>query len=306
MISLTSGTRFAVSLLMVLGTGVGLLEAGIYGWTLFIIVPFALGLFAAGIVRPASGGGAAVLGVCTVLGASLLLLVFAFDGAVCLAMSLPVVLPLGSLGAWVGFLLQRSDVSPQQGAAMLILPIAAFTWDAKAPAPLFRVTTQVVVNATPEQVWKHVISFPKLPENRDWIFRTGLAYPTEARIDGSGVGAVRYCQFSTGPFVEPITVWDEPRLLRFRVTHNPAPLQEWSPWGEIHPKHLHGYLVSEQGQFQLTPLANGSTLLTGTTWYRHSLWPAQYWRWWSDGIIHRIHLRVLNHVRNLAEQEARR
>ena len=63
------------------------------------------------------------------------------------------------------------------------------------------------------------------------VFRTGVAYPTEARIDGSGPGAIRKCQFSTGAFVEPITVWDEPHLLRFRVTHNPAPLGEWSPWG---------------------------------------------------------------------------
>jgi hypothetical protein len=42
--------------------------------------------------------------------------------------------------------------------------------------------------------------------------------------------------------------------------------------------------------------------LEGTTWYRHGLWPAEYWRWWSDAIIHRIHLRVLRHVRMLAEQ----
>lgn len=301
--SLERRTQFALWLVIILIAGIALLQTGIYGWMLFVIVPLALGLLGAFIVRPATARRAAAIGAWTVLGASFLLLVFAFEGAICIVMSLPLVLPLGCLGAWAGFLLQRSDLNLQQGGAMLILPVAAFTWDVKAPPPLFRVTTQIVVHATPEQVWKHVISFPKLPEARDWIFRTGLAYPTEARIVGSGAGAIRYCQFSTGPFVEPITIWEEPRLLRFRVTGNPAPLQEWSPWGEIKSKHLHGYLVSEQGQFQLTPLADGGTLLTGTTWYRHSLWPAQYWRWWSDAIIHRIHMRVLNHVRILAEQE---
>jgi len=70
-------------------------------------------------------------------------------------------------------------------------------------------------------------------------------------IDGSGPGAVRYCEFSTGPFVEPIQVWDEPRLLRFQVTENPAPMHEWSPYAKVLPKHLHGYLVSKQGQFLL-------------------------------------------------------
>jgi hypothetical protein len=67
------------------------------------------------------------------------------------------------------------------------------------------------------------------------------------------------------------------------------------------PKHLHGYLISEHGQFRLKELPNHHTLLEGSTWYQHGLWPAEYWRWWSDAIIHRIHMRVLTHIRALAE-----
>jgi hypothetical protein len=33
------------------------------------------------------------------------------------------------------------------------------------------------------------------------------------------------------------------------------------------------------------------------------MWPADYWALWSDAIIHRIHRRVLDHVRALAETE---
>ena len=80
-------------------------------------------------------------------------------------------------------------------------------------------------------------------------------------------------------------------------------MREWSPYAGVLPKHLHGYLVSKRGQFRLVPLAGGRTLLEGTTWYQHGLWPAGYWRWWSDAIIHRIHLRVLRHIRALAEQD---
>ena len=160
--------------------------------------------------------------------------------------------------------------------------------------------------ATPEQVWKHMVSFSRIPEPQEWFFRAGLAYPKRARIEGSGPGAIRYCEFSPGPFVEPIKVWDEPRLLRFRVTQNPAPMHEWSPYAQLLPKHLHGYLSSKQGQFRLTELPNHRTLLAGTTWYQHGLWPGEYWRWWSDAIIHRIHLRVLKHVRMLAEQDSGR
>jgi hypothetical protein len=61
-------------------------------------------------------------------------------------------------------------------------------------------------------------------------------------------------------------------------------------------------LVSSGGQFLLTPLPNGGTRLEGTTWYRHGLAPAPYWRVWSDVIIHKIHMRVLRHIKEEAEK----
>ena len=112
---------------------------------------------------------------------------------------------------------------------------------------------------------------------------------------------MRRCIFSTGPFEEPITVWDEPHLLKFDEERNPEPLNELTPYGHIDPPHLHGYFISHGGQFLLTELPGGKTRLEGTTWYHHSMWPATYWHWWSDYVIHRIHMRVLNHIRARAE-----
>lgn len=80
-------------------------------------------------------------------------------------------------------------------------------------------------------------------------------------------------------------------------------MNEWSPFA-IHPPHLDHYLVSKQGQFQLVPVAEGITRLEGTTWYSNRMWPAWYRQLWSDEIIHRIHLRVLRHIKTLAEEEA--
>jgi hypothetical protein len=88
------------------------------------------------------------------------------------------------------------------------------------------------------------------------------------------------------------------------VAANPAPMQEWSLYSAIRPRHLHGFLVSRRGQFLLSPLPGGRTRLEGTTWYQHGLWPGGYWRLWSDAIIHRIHLRVLRHVKQLAEKRS--
>ena len=123
-------------------------------------------------------------------------------------------------------------------------------------------------------------------------------------VDGAGVGAVRLCEFTTGAFVEPITVWEPGRRLAFDVLEQPAPMRERGLFGDIHAPHLNGYFVSERGQFLLTALPDGGTRLEGTTWYHHHIWPSGYWRLWSDAVLHRIHGRVLDHVQTLAEAEA--
>jgi hypothetical protein len=78
-------------------------------------------------------------------------------------------------------------------------------------------------------------------------------------------------------------------------------MQEWTPYDQVHPPHLDGFLESVSGQFRLVELPAGGTRLEGTTWYRHSLWPAAYWQLWSDELIHRIHMRVLKHIKRESE-----
>jgi len=304
--------RLVALLLFVLlaGAGFALLRTGLYGLTIFVLMPMLPGGLASWAFRPASGANAAGLGALAAIAALSAMLLTGAEGLLCLAMALPLAVPLAALGSWLVWKAERSTFTTRSAPLLLFLPlvsVAPFSvrWDARAPQPVFEVRSAIEIAASPEQVWKHVVSFSELPEPREWYFRSGVAYPMRARIEGTGPGATRYCEFSTGPFVEPIEVWDEPRLLRFRVTENPAPLHEWSPYARVLPRHLHGYLVSKEGQFRLTRMANNRTLLEGTTWYRHGLWPAEYWRWWSDAIIHRIHMRVLTHIRTLAEAGAR-
>jgi len=185
---------------------------------------------------------------------------------------------------------------------VLVLPmIFGAEHAAKLETPRFVVRTSIEINAPPETVWKQVVAFSEIAPPTELLFRAGVAYPVRAEITGHGPGAVRHCVFSTGPFVEPIEVWDEPKLLSFGVTSTPSPMNELTPYGHIEPKHLHGYFVSEHGQFALMELPGGRTRLEGATSYRNTIWPGQYWRLWSDYIIHRIHTRVLEHIKMEAE-----
>jgi hypothetical protein len=102
--------------------------------------------------------------------------------------------------------------------------------------------------------------------------------------------------------VEPITVWNKPKHLAFDVTENPPPMKELSLYEDMHAPHLHGHMVSKKGQFRLIERGN-KVLLEGTTWYSHSISPEFYWGFVSDAIIHKIHLRVLNHIKRHSEKE---
>lgn len=288
---------------VLIGFALVLVRTGEYGWTLFLVLPTAVGALGGWLGKSTTAGQAAYAGMMADLIASLGFFALGLEGAICIVMALPLALPLGALGGWLFFISKDKRIVANGMAALMILPLSAGTlgFDLTAKPDVFVVQSSIEIAAPPERVWKNVIAFSELPPPTEWYFKTGIAYPIRAEIVGRGPGAVRYCEFSTGPFVEPIQVWDEPRLLRFSVAQNPAPLNELSPYAKIMPHHLHGYMTSKEGQFLLTPLPNGHTLLEGTTWYQHGLWPETYWTLWSQAIIHRIHMRVLTHIKALSE-----
>jgi hypothetical protein len=203
-----------------------------------------------------------------------------------------------------------ASIAPIQKRTMLLLfalfPLLTGAELLYRPTPLYEVATSIEIDASPDEVWRHVISFPPLPEPTAWYFRLGIACPQEATIEGSGVGAVRHCIFSTGSFVEPITAWEPGRRLSFDVTEQPSPMTELSPYRHVHPPHLDGYLRSKRGEFRLVALPGGRTRLEGSTWYELEMYPQDYWTLWSDACIKRIHMRVLEHIKQVTEADSAR
>jgi len=285
----------------------GIYGIGQYGIALFILTPLFIGAGSTilyGLKKEITYKQSWQIGFLTLGVYTAGLLIFAIEGVICIAMAAPI----GLLLTWVGSLIGYAIINKTPNNApttMLILigiiPTMAFIEKDKEPT-LTSVITSIEINADPQTVWKNVVEFPQLDEPTEFIFKTGIAYPIDAKIEGTGVGAVRHCNFTTGSFVEPITVWDEPRLLKFDVVEQPEPMKELSFW-DIDAPHLHDYFVSKQGQFKLIELPNGNTLLEGTTWYYHNIRPAFYWQIWSDHIIHKIHERVLIHIKKNAENE---
>jgi len=236
-----------------------------------------------------------------------LLLVLAFEGAVCIAMALPLACLLAIPGALVGWTIaQRTSVpASHAGYALLALPALAGIEGTQDQSFGGEVVTTVEIDAPADVVWEHVVSFSELPAPNRLVFELGIAYPVRAVIDGVGVGAVRRCEFSTGAFVEPITHWEPGRRLAFDVAEQPPPMEEWSFYAEIDAPHLDGYLRCLRGEFRLVPLGDGRTRLEGSTWYELDMQPGPYWKLWTDALLHSIHERVLEHIAREAERSRR-
>ena len=281
---------------------------GEYGNALFVGTPAMMGMVAGFLLNARSPQGLLpnlIVGALTVAISGSLLLLTALEGIICLMMAAPLVMPLALLGVFLGAGLARVEAQRALAAPLGALPFLGIA--EPPPAQERIVETTVDIAAPPEAVWDAVIGFGgvELPEPPEWYFHTGIAYPIRARIEGDGVGAVRYCEFSTGPFVEPITTWDPPHHLAFDVRESPPTMHEWSPYNTVYAPHLDGVLKSRRGEFVLTALDDGGTRLTGRTVYTFDMAPEPFWGLWSDASIHAIHLRVLHHIAGVVEGEAR-
>ncbi|WP_369753668.1 hypothetical protein [Flavobacterium sp. WC2409] len=285
----------------------GIYGIGEYGIALFILTPFLIGFCSTilyGYKNIITKSEAIWIGHITLAICTLALIVFAIEGLICIAMAAPIGIILTWIGSLIGYSLSKKLTTSTPSILLIliaIIPLTSFI-ENKIKPELTSVTTSIIINAKPMEVWKNVIEFPQLNEPTEFIFKTGIAYPINAKIIGKGVGAIRHCNFTTGSFVEPVTVWNEGKLLKFDVLEQPAPMKELSFWN-IDAPHLHDYFVSKKGQFKLTKLENGKTLLEGTTWYYHNIKPMFYWQVWSDFIIHKIHDRVLTHIKKNSEQK---
>ena len=276
-----------------------------YASVLFVGAPFVVGFVTASIYNAAAARPLrATLGLATaaIVAAAGAVLLLALEGVVCLAMAFPLALALALVGAALGRTITLRGQANRATLLVLLLALPALMGvSASQPPEAAEVVSAIEVDAPPSVVWNHVVSFAELPAPTEWFFRLGIAYPVRARIDGTGVGAVRRCEFSTGPFVEPITTWDPPRRLSFDVRSEPPGMRELSPYDDVHAPHTAGYLRSRRGEFRLIPLPGNRARLEGSTFYTLQIFPTWYWTGYADRLIHGIHMRVLRHIKGLSE-----
>src|ERR1051325_11758832 len=171
-----------------------------YGWSLFVALPFTLGMAAAlvhGVHQPRTLPACIAIACLfnAILGLGLLAL--AWEGVICLAMAAPIAIVLASFGGACGYLIQRRRWRETPiFASVLFAFVPGLQWFEHAlatPCPVLVVRSVIEIQAPPEELWRQVTSFSEIPPPTDFIFRVGVAYPIRAEILGNGPGAERHC-----------------------------------------------------------------------------------------------------------------
>lgn len=218
---------------------------------------------------------------------------FLKEGGVCIVMASPLVLPWLAIGFSLGkSLIARNNkrLNFSLGPLILIVLIADVVTTQGYDG---QVVDKIVVRAPPAAVWRYIVAYPAIPNAPDyWLWKLGLPAPIQSTATGEMVGAQRKCIFTDNKaFDERITRLTPEKELTFDITTQP------------NDPEVIGHFVLHRGQFLLQDNGDGTTTVIGTSWYTLNVHPAWYYDLWVQDIVRHVHLRVMEHIKALAESD---
>lgn len=304
--SVVLGLAVGVALAL-FSVAIGALLLGVYGFGVFFVAPFFIGLAAGYLVnrRVDFGGGNTVLAVsATTLVCALALLATALEGLVCIVMAAPLAFGLAVLGGLLGRRWARRSRAATAHAfvGFAVLPVFFAVESMVIGTGSFGVLSSIAVDADESRVWAALVRMGDIREEPPLVFRLGVSYPLGAELRGEGVGAIRHGRFSTGVAVERVTAWQPGRELALEVLSEPPAMRELSPYAHVHAPHVNGYFTTRSFAFRLEPLPGGRTHLVLESDHSLRLEPRAYWMELARLAIAQNYDRVLRHIRHEAEK----
>ena len=237
-------------------------------------------------------------------------LMLGLEGLLTLLMAAPLQFGLTIAGSGLAYAIGRWYRAHGQTALvslvlLLCVPLFAGMEARLHSGPVLRTAqTEVYVDAPIELVWDVIAQPTDIPHPGDWLFQWGVGYPKRIHVVGEGVGSWRLDDFPTGTYHMRVTNWDPPERMGFGVVEQPVPLTNLNPFhGEIDRLHLAQGVSSNQGEFYLRESGDG-VIVRATSWYHNGMFPNFYWGGLIDQIVSRIHLVILNDIKEKAEVTA--
>jgi hypothetical protein len=232
--------------------------------------------------------------------------VFLREGVVCLLM----ISPIWVVGGWIGAFVSRGrrkapvDANVFRSSLFLLpLMIGLIEGQLSFPRDHVTVTRQVVVAATPDEIWPYAVSNAHIgaAEGR-WTFSqniVGLPRPRATVMRGQGVGAVRTAYWGDKiNFQEIVTDWRPGIRLGRKFSFANSSLRDYTD------KHIDPdgqFLKVDAGAYTLRTLAPGVTLLTLETHYIAKTHVNLYAELWGELMLGDVQDNIVAIIKHRAE-----
>lgn len=238
-----------------------------YGVTLFCALPIALGI-ATGLMpdRRVALIGLGFALICFLIG----LFSFGLEGAVCLIMALPIVLPFIIVGSLVAEAIKRYRIKRKENKIYIsTLPFVLFIASTLLESFLGSsqieesVSSTIIVPDSRMEVYEKIIAVDTVDVKLNILHKLGLPVPLKCILTEEKIGGLRICEFKEGQIIETITEFRKGELLRMDVTEFDIKGRTW--------------LTFNEDIYEIDEHAEGTAVKRTTTYYS-KLKPRFYWR----------------------------
>lgn len=212
---------------------------------------------------------------------------------------------LGTLGALVFKLIKLYRQKKKNTLlALFLLPFlfAPLEEMLHTPSQEYQVVSEVLVQASPEEIWPQIIRVPEIAESEykaGMFNKLGIPRPMEATLTREEIGGQRVGFFEGGlRFYETIQVWEPYQRVAFDIALD---LETVRP--KVFDQHvLQGnYFKFVNASYELERKEEGSTLLRLTSGYSLSSKVNFYGKFWGDWILGDFQDRLLEVVKHRCE-----
>jgi len=294
---------FRISILLTFiffGTGIAFLFANLaaLNWLLFMLLPIVLGIS----IGALPNRKWAIYGAIIAAGVFLLgLLLGQLSGAICILMSLPLLIPFIFLGSVITHLIKRYKQINSNRISVLLLPLIPFLIGAPVENVLNpqkkqieEVRTEKIYDFTPDQIYDAIKSVDTLDAEKPFLMHFDLPVPVKCVLEKEEVGGIRTCyfkggnlsggDFGGGTIVEKITELEKGKVLKMDVIDYNLIGRKW--------------LGFKEAIYYFEKVGEKSCKLIRITTYTSELSPRFYWEPLERLGIEQEHDYVFNNLTN--------
>jgi len=235
---------------------------------------------------------------------------FLWEGLICIAMFTPIALVASTVGGVAAGLIARmvrSRASRNVSLACIIcLPalISPIEHPFLSQREVRSVESTIDIKASPAAIWSNIERVPPIRSSElrsSWSHAIGFPNPVEATLSKEATGGIRNATFEGGVlFVETVDTWEPYHHLSFSIHAQTDRIPKTTL--DEHVKVGGEFFDVLHGDYELESLPDGEIRLHLRSLHRVSTDLNWYAHLWTDAIMRDLQVRILQVIRDRAEQ----